>query len=333
MTMLEFIGAATLAIAALVLLYLLLDRVICALPGVRSLEGAAIVVTGCDSGIGRCIALHLARTHRAHVFAGCLTSSGADALQAETSEGHRLSPFLMDVTSDASVAAGLDFVKGRLEGRPLFAVINNAGIAKGMLVEFTSMEEYKAVMDVNLFGMIRVTKAFLPLLVEARGRIVNITSCAALGAGPGGSAYAASKFAATAFSDSARRELQSQGVKVVQILPGFLKTGMTQPEYTESIIKEPFYRTDAAIRERYGGEKQMTEVAEYMINMIKTFAVEPDIIMGPMLKALRCRYPRPRYLCGKGVHFIFYPYSLLPTRLLDHMMAAPFVARATPEVD
>ncbi|CAD7700795.1 unnamed protein product [Ostreobium quekettii] len=322
MTVLESIGAGALAFAALVLLYFLFEFVISVLPGAHSLEGAAVVVTGCDSGIGRRMAFHLAKTHKAHVFAGCLTSSGADALEVETSQGQRLRAFVMDVTSDVSVAAGLEFVKSHLGGRRLFAVINNAGVTKGMLVEFTTMEEYMGVMDVNYLGMVRVTKAFLPLLVEARGRIVSITSVAALMAAPAGSAYAASKFAATAFSDSARRELQSQGVKVVQILPGFMNTGMAEPKLLERNLKEPFYRADAAMQERYGGEKKITEAAEATINMIKTLAADPDIIMGPVLKALRCRYPRARYLCGKDAHFMFYPLSLLPTRLLDRMIAS-----------
>ena len=136
-----------------------------------SLEGKAVVITGCDTGIGRILALGLASKHGVKVFAGCLTESGAEELSQASEQ--RVITFPLDVTSNSSVAVAVDFVKRHLEGCPLFALINNAGINKGFFIEFTDVEEYKSVLNVNFLGMVRMTKAFLPSLAEARGRIVK----------------------------------------------------------------------------------------------------------------------------------------------------------------
>lgn len=316
MSFLELVGVATLLVVALALLWSILEHAASNIPVTGSLEGKAVIVTGCDTGLGRHIALSLASDHGVKVFAGCLTESGAEKLSEESDRP--ITTFVMDVTSDASVAIAVDFVQRHLDGRPLFAVINNAGVGKGFLVEFTPLEVYQSVMDVNFLGVVRVTRAFLPLLVEAKGRVVNIISCSALGAAATMSAYASSKFAAAAFSDSARRELKSQGVKVVQILPGFLKTDMVTAAL--DCTKKLFHSQSREVQERYGGDKWINAFVSRCISAVK-FCGPVKSVMPPVLEALRSRYPKVRYFCGLDAMFIFRPMSLLPPKMMDFIFS------------
>ena len=276
MFFLELVGSAALLLVGLGLLYIVLEHALSKIPSAHTLAGKAVLVTGCDRGLGRLIALHLASHHGAKVFAGCLTKTGAEELSKDSDKS--LIAFAMDVTSDSSVAIAVDFVKRRLEGCPLFAVINNAGIIRGFWVEFSSMEDYESVMNVNFLGVVRVTKAFLPQLVEARGRIINIISVQALVPLPHTSTYSAAKSAAAAFSDSARRELHHQGVKVIQIVPGILRTNMASTESAAERLRNCYRQQEPAVLERYGGEKWLDEFLDTRDSMVAKMCNEPEAI-------------------------------------------------------
>jgi 3-hydroxybutyrate dehydrogenase len=156
-------------------------------------EGRAILITGCDSGFGHDLALELVEKGW-RVYAGCLTRQGMTALQTKAADSDgAMVAVLMDVTK----RAGIDRLVKKIADecpKTLFAVVNNAGVDAGGLVDWTSEEIYRKVMDVNFFAMIAVCKACLPLLKESKGRIVNVTSIAGVFIGrPFTSAYAASK--------------------------------------------------------------------------------------------------------------------------------------------
>lgn len=309
---LEAAGAAAICLVGLSVLYTFVEYLLSKIPAVLTLEGKAVVVTGCDMGIGRVIALHLAMQQKAKVFAGCLTEAGSEELSVES--GRKISTFIMDVTSDRSVSVAVDFVARHLEGRPLFAVINNAGVGRGFLVEATGMDDYCSNINVNFLGLVRVTKAFLPMLVEGKGRIVNITSSATLLAGPTMSAYSASKYAAAAFSDSMRRELHCQGVKVVQIAPGIIKTRM--PMDAQQQMKRLFHNMDAKVQERYGGIKWVDRLVEQNIRGLEAMS-KAEIVLPSVVAALMSRYPNARYICGIDSHLLWRPLSVMPVCVAD----------------
>ncbi|NXK18687.1 BDH protein, partial [Thinocorus orbignyianus] len=101
----------------------------------------------------------------------------------------------------------------------LWGLVNNAGVSTFGEVEFASLDNYKNVAEINLWGTVRVTKAFLPLIRRAKGRVVNITSMLGRMVSPSRSCYCISKFGVAAFSDCLRQEMYRWGVRVILIEP------------------------------------------------------------------------------------------------------------------
>ncbi|GIY76618.1 hypothetical protein CEXT_282921 [Caerostris extrusa] len=138
-------------------------------------EGKAVFITGCDSGFGNATARKL-DAKGFHVFAACLFPLGPGAAQLNQETSERLKIVGLDVTSEESVLKALEFVKNNLGHCIIWAIINNAGVYKGLSVEFSTLQEFRDCVEVNAFGPIRVTKAFLPLIRKSKGRVVNVTS-------------------------------------------------------------------------------------------------------------------------------------------------------------
>eukprot|EP00072_Mus_musculus_P041410 XP_006513451.1 PREDICTED: 11-cis retinol dehydrogenase isoform X3 [Mus musculus] len=162
---------------------------------------AFIFITGCDSGFGRLLALQLDQKGF-QVLAGCLTPSGAEDLQQMASS--RLHTTLLDITDPQNVQQVAKWVKTRVGETGLFGLVNNAGVA-GIIgpTPWLTQDDFQRVLSVNTLGPIGVTLALLPLLQQARGRVVNITSVLGRIAANGGG-YCVSKFGLEAFSDSLR---------------------------------------------------------------------------------------------------------------------------------
>ncbi|NWH28977.1 RDH7 dehydrogenase, partial [Grus americana] len=133
-----------------------------------------VLITGCDSGFGNLLARQLdARGLR--VLAACLTETGAVQLRAATSP--RLQTVLLDVTSSQSIAAATAWVRERVGDRGLWGLVNNAGIAVPTAPnEWLTKDDFVKVLNVNLVGLIEVTLSLLPLVKQARGRVVNVAS-------------------------------------------------------------------------------------------------------------------------------------------------------------
>jgi NAD(P)-dependent dehydrogenase (short-subunit alcohol dehydrogenase family) len=179
-----------------------------------------VVITGASSGIGRATSLLLDQLgHR--VFAGVRRTSDGDALAAESSD--RLTPILLDVTDEDSIADAVDAVSQTVPGG-ISGLVNNAGLSLNGPLELLSTTNIRKLMDVNVLGLLAVTKSFLPLLRRRHGRIINISSGHGLLAIPDKSAYAASKFAVQAISDSLRVELRPFGVSVSCVAVGKVET-------------------------------------------------------------------------------------------------------------
>lgn len=187
----------------------------------RELRGKGVLITGCDTGIGRATAKYLTEKFpELAVFAACLTGAGCDDLDnwAVLEGKANLTVLQLDVTNDASVTNALKSVTNCLGASgSLLAVVNNAGVYDGFYVELTPVESFRRVMEVAYLGVVRVSKAFLPLLTSggSGGKVVNVTSSAALFSAPANAAYSAAKHAVKAFSDALRAEVRCQGVEVM----------------------------------------------------------------------------------------------------------------------
>ncbi|XP_037311150.2 D-beta-hydroxybutyrate dehydrogenase, mitochondrial [Pungitius pungitius] len=191
--------------------------------GLVTVKGKAVFITGCDTGFGHALAKHLHKLGFT-VFAGCLfkDKGGDGAKELEEFSSDRMKVVQLDVCSQEQVDQAVTYVKGNLEGTEtsLWAVVNNAGVSTFGEIEFTSMDTYRRVSEVNLWGTIRVTKAFLPLIRRAKGRVVNVASMSGRMGGPSQSAYCVSKYGVEVFSDCLRYEMKAWGVKVSIIEPG-----------------------------------------------------------------------------------------------------------------
>ncbi|CAD7702127.1 unnamed protein product [Ostreobium quekettii] len=313
---LAFCGALALALlSARLALFLLCTLLSSCLR--HGLSGRSVLVTGCDSGFGRLAALSLARSHNATVFAGCLTRSGAEALEKDS--GGRIVAFVMDVTAEADVQGALELVTQRLEGRPLHAVVNNAGGSEGWLAEANGMEVYGRMVELNLLGGVRVAKAFLPMLAAGRGRLVWVTSALTMVANGGMSAYTAAKWGAEAFCDALRREVRGMGVAVAQVAPGVSHTpffGKAKASMTEC-----FAAADGRVRERYGGDA-LLRAMEVWEARTRPVACPPERVAAAICVAVASRFPKDKYLVGLDAWLFWKPVSMMPPAVADWILNA-----------
>ncbi|GFO33237.1 D-beta-hydroxybutyrate dehydrogenase, mitochondrial [Plakobranchus ocellatus] len=169
-------------------------------------EGKVVLITGCDSGFGNACARRLNAAGYT-VVAACLddTSEGAQRLM-EMANGHMI-VIKLDLTDDDSVESCKTKLKTLCGNHGMWSLVNNAGVCRFGDVEFSSLESYRQVMEVNIFGTLRITKACLPLLRAGKGRVVNITGSSGLVAPPGQSAFSIAEFGLEAMSDSLRMEM------------------------------------------------------------------------------------------------------------------------------
>ena len=179
-----------------------------------------IVITGASTGIGKACALHLDKLGF-KVYAGVRKQADGDNLKKDASEN--LTPIILDVTNEESINSAANIIEKETDGK-LFGLVNNAGVGIGGTLEVTPVKEIRKLMEVNVIGLLAVTKAFIPMLRKSKGRIINIGSTSSLIAFPGASAYSASKFAVRAITDSLRLELKSFGISVVLVAPGAVES-------------------------------------------------------------------------------------------------------------
>ncbi|HEY6706390.1 MAG TPA: SDR family oxidoreductase, partial [Actinomycetota bacterium] len=198
--------------------------------------GQSILITGATSGIGRDAALRLAR-------AGHLVLAGGrrpDALAALAREARgrgrargRLEPVTLDVTDPDSVEAARALVERRTGGRGLDVLVNNAGYALPGPLEALAERDLRELFDTNVFGLLAVTRAFVPAMRErGQGRVVNVGSIMGRVAMPLLGAYNATKHAVAAMTETLRMELAPFGITVVLVEPGAMRTGFASRALT-----------------------------------------------------------------------------------------------------
>ena len=194
-----------------------------------SLQGRTAVVTGAASGIGRGIAQALAGRGCNLALADLNDAGLAETAQLVRKQGVTASVHRLDVADREQVAAAPGAVLAQ-HGR-VDLLFNNAGVAVGGNFEQVSEADFDWLMAINFHGVVRMTRAFLPLLrASDRGRIVNISSIFGIIAPPGQTAYCASKFAVRGFSESLRKELEAEGasVGVTVVHPGGVATSIAR---------------------------------------------------------------------------------------------------------
>jgi NADP-dependent 3-hydroxy acid dehydrogenase YdfG len=192
---------------------------------VRTYSGKTAVVTGAGSGIGRALALHLTQLG-ARVALSDLSKQAA--VDTATACGKNAQAFELDVADRDAVFAHASEVAAAFGGVDL--VVNNAGVALHGPVSELRVEDMRWLMDINYWGVVHGTQAFLPHLTAARGQLANVSSVFGLIAVPKQAAYNAAKFAVRGFTEALRQELVVAGtpVAVSAIHPGGVKTGIAR---------------------------------------------------------------------------------------------------------
>jgi NAD(P)-dependent dehydrogenase (short-subunit alcohol dehydrogenase family) len=253
-----------------------------------------VMITGASTGIGKATALYLDHLGF-RVFATVRKQADAEALCAEASG--RLAPVFMDVTDPESIFLAKQEITRSIGNAGLAGIVNNAGIAVLSPLEFIPLDLIKEVFEVNVFGMLAVTQTFLPLVRQARGRIINISSEAVLAVAPFHGIYSASKLAVNGFSDSLRRELKPFGVQVSVIIAGSIKTPIW--EKTAGVSGRAARRQPPEANQLYG--KAYDRVREFLLQMGQN-GIEPEAVARAITHALTAKRPKHYYLIGRDAH-------------------------------
>jgi NAD(P)-dependent dehydrogenase (short-subunit alcohol dehydrogenase family) len=274
------------------------------------MPSGTVLVTGASSGIGHATVLHL-RQLGFDAVGGVRRDEDAQRL-----EGEGLRAVKLDVVDADSIAAA----RASLGDGPLAGLVNNAGIGVGGPLEFLPIEQLRDVLEINLIGQVAVTQAFLPALRAGQGRIVNVSSIGGRFALPLGSAYSASKFALEAVSDSLRRELHGQGVDVIAIEPGGVKTPIWSKGNARA--RETVTAMPAEGERLYGG---MIAVLRKEIEKIETQrGMEPHEVAVVIGRALTAPRPRTRYVVGRDAKTRGLMAKVMPDRVMDRLVARAF---------
>jgi len=267
----------------------------------------SILITGCSSGIGRCLALGLhARGYR--VFASVKQEKDVAALRAAGLES-----LVLDLRSPDSIRAAVDAVLARSDGQ-LYALINNGAYGQPGAVEDLTREALRLQFETNLFGTQELTNRVLPVM-RARndGRIVQISSLLGIVCMGYRGAYNASKFALEALSDTMRLELRGTNIYIALVEPGPITSRFRDNAY--QAYKTHIDKTHSAHRDYYerverrlGGTKPLP------------FTLPPEAVLAKVIHALEARQPKLRYPVTFPSHLFTWLRRLLPARTLDRIM-------------
>lgn len=208
----------------------------------RDYKGRVAVITGAANGLGRALAIELA-ARNCHLALVDIDSSPLVKTKQELSRaGILVTHHCANVASEGSLGRVAGEIE-RTHGNVNF-LINNAGVSASASFLNTSSGEFERIIQVNFFGIVYSCRAFLPLLLgHGNGQILNVSSCFAWVGYPRKTAYASSKAAVRAFSESLRSEVAEQGVGVTVLYPGPLETSLVRSGFSDSVEQLQTERT------------------------------------------------------------------------------------------
>ncbi len=275
------------------------------------------LVTGATSGFGLETAKLLAQ-NGFRVYGTYRNPHKLDALRALAQENSNLFPLFMDVTRPLTVTQGV----ARLiqKEKRLDLLVNNAGFVMAGFLEELSDEELAGQFETNVFGLLRVTRAVLPVMRRQQsGKIVNVGSISGRVSFPGLGAYAASKFAVRSLNEGLRQEARPFGVQVCEIAPGSYGTQVLNSTRYGAKVKasgSPYQgftlQMEALVKKEFAKGRDPKEVAELI------------------LKAARSASPRPVYLAGPDAKFMNLMKWLLPDAVWEWGLKKIFTWSRTP---
>jgi NAD(P)-dependent dehydrogenase (short-subunit alcohol dehydrogenase family) len=280
------------------------------------------LITGASTGIGRATALRLASTGWT-VLAGVRGEEAGERLRADAGGDARMIPVALDVTDPAQVAAAAERVRelaGDRNGAAgpgsrggLDGLVNNAGIVVGGPLEVVSGEELRTQFEVNVFGQVAVTRALLPALRAAGGRIVFVSSIGGRVATPFIAPYAASKYAIEAIADALRVELHRSRVRVALVEPGSVAT----PIWDKGRDAAASGTLPPELEDAYAG---VIPAMEKVLEDTASRGVPPEVVAETIERALTSPRHRARYLVGRDARIQLLVRRLLPDLAFDRLI-------------
>lgn len=269
-----------------------------------------IIITGVSTGIGLA-SLEAFANKGYHVFGSVRKEEDSNRLKEKF--GESFTPLLFDVTDDKAVTAAAEQVQAKLKGDSIACLVNNSGIAIGGPLQYQDLDVIEKHFQVNVIGLMRVTKAFLPLLGAQSdfqgipGKIINISSVAGKVAAPFVGAYVGSKHAVEGLSHSLRRELLIYGIDVIIVGPGSVQTpiwdkGIGMQAYADTPYGSILKRFGKAAKR--GGEK----------------GLKASFIGDQIVKITESKNPKVRYAFVPGKFSNWTIPKLLPHRWLDKII-------------
>src|SRR4051812_27873767 len=251
------------------------------------------IVTGAAGGIGEA-------TARALQAAGYRVFGTYRRPPATRSPG--IEYLTCDVTSDESVQAAVGEVLSKASRIDL--LVNNAGVGLIAGAEESSLEQAKSLFDVNVFGLLRMTKAVLPIMRRQRaGRIVNISSVMGLIPAPFMALYAASKHAVEGYSESLDHEIRGSGIRVV----------LVEPAYTRTSFEGNVYQADQQLEVYHPARSN----AEAVMRDAMKVADSPELVASAVVKASTAPNPQRRYTAGRAARQISLLRRFVPASAFD----------------
>ena len=271
-----------------------------------------VVITGVSTGIGYSSAKILCDSGY-RVFGSVRKQEDAEKVTSEF--GANFTPLIFDVTDSKGIQENAQIVKGELiPGEALAGLVNNAGVAMGGPINLIDTDVFRKQFEVNFFGLIEVTKTFLPMLGAVKnsmqqGKIINISSISGRRAHPFVAPYTASKFAVEAFSDALRREMLLYGVDVILIEPGPIKTAIW--DKVPDLDDNEFTGTDY--------EHSLRKFYKMFIEMGKK-GFDADIIGNRVKEILQDPSPKTRHVITPNRFINFTLPGILPDRIFDKLV-------------
>ncbi|XP_059157944.1 retinol dehydrogenase 7-like [Physella acuta] len=279
-------------------------------------QNKSVLITGCDSGFGHALALKLDSIGM-QVFAGCLEDHGPGALELKNKCSSRLQIIKLDITNQKEIDSALTYVSSQVK-EGLWGLVNNAGVCYVGELEMTSEKVLQKVMDVNLFGAVRMTKAFLPLIKEAHGRVVNVSSLLGRVSLEGYGAYSMSKHALVAYTNTLRLEMKKWGVDVSVVEPMGYNTGNMREDILLKKKEDVWDSLDDQTKKVYG-----REYLDAVFTNVEASTEKLSTDLTPVIRCIRTgllsKRPRERYSCETGAEIMLCLYPLLPVWIVDHL--------------
>lgn len=273
------------------------------------MDARPVLITGCSSGIGRCVARGLAvRGYR--VFATARRRQDVEELSAAGFES-----LWLDLADSGSIAAAADEVLARTDGH-LYALFNNGAYGQPGAVEDLSREALRLQFETNLFGWHELTNRLLPAMRrQGYGRIIHNSSVLGFVALPFRGAYTASKYALEGLTDTLRLELRGSGVHVVLIEPGPIESRFRQNAYLA--YKRHIDPASSVHRSRY------LKMEERLLKEgpVAPFTLPPEAVLKKVIRALESPRPRARYYVTFPTWLFAVLKRVLTQNMLDKVLA------------